>query len=61
MLLVGTVRISKSCRFQICIHGKSNTGDVYSRFAMSHKMLFGSIFAHRHYGFSIGPNECVGW
>ena len=47
-LFIGIVRTSQSCRFQICIcclDQKSNTGDIYCRFAMSCKVSFGADFA----------------
>ena len=41
--VIGTVRTSQSCRFQIFIR-KSNTGDIYRGFAMSRKMSFEADF-----------------
>ena len=45
--VLGTVRTSKPCRIQICMHRldrKSNTGDIYRGFAMSRRMSYGADF-----------------
>ena len=45
--VLGTVKTSKPCRIQICMHRldrKSNTGDIYRGFAMSRKMSFWADF-----------------